>query len=99
MRSQSEDEDTNGGLKEGTNSPVLLELVMNLANGLGAVGERIGGVVRMLGLFGKVPNAAKHTQCSQVPPIPANLRSIGIACHAGQAARGVGLWLNLFTCK
>ena len=39
------------------------EIGGHLANGIKVLGE-----LPCLGIFAKVPNAAKHTQCSQVTP-------------------------------
>jgi hypothetical protein len=49
---------------------LALELARDLANELGALGKRNQylGELACLGIFAKIPNAAKHPQLGQVTP-------------------------------
>ena len=54
---------------------------MNLANHLGAIGKRHQdlGELACLGIFAKMPNAAKHSQLGQVTP--SHTKSHQEMCH------------------
>ena len=65
-----------------------IELGADMANNLGAHGKRHQylGELACIGLFAKIPNAAKHSHLGQVTP--SHTKSRQVTCHLPDDVRG-----------